>query len=323
MSSDLLLEYLSLMVEKIHTKKGQKGAFGDKFDMNKFKSLKNYSMALAYAQQFLTMLGQGSSRAAFLLSGKYALKIALNDKGLGQNEAEVSVYTNPKSQPVVAKVYSSDPDYNWIVSDIVKPVKSVQEFEQLSGIDWRTFSDYINNNVKQKTQDKSAPTFVKAIINTAIQNGLLRGDLAQQDWKRDPTQDVMDHYGKTPDGRLVLLDYGFTDDVFSKHYASSKNALQGKTADTNAPTANRPVDDKTTGAPKRRAPEKSNVQVSDQDKTTSPRRKAVVDDPDKTGRLGTIIRIVGNSRIFHQSHDFRQQFDRRFLKIFIRKIKLL
>jgi hypothetical protein len=28
-------------------------------------------------------------------------------------------------------------------------------------------------------------------------------------------------WGKTADGRLVLLDYGFTDDVYQKHYKKS------------------------------------------------------------------------------------------------------
>ena len=29
----------------------------------------------------------------------------------------------------------------------------------------------------------------------------------------------IDHWGKTPDGRCVLLDYGFTQDVFKSHYS--------------------------------------------------------------------------------------------------------
>lgn len=229
MNSRLLREWITLMVEKIRTDKGGKGKFGDKFNLNKFKELDGIHIMLDYASSFLETLGTGSSRRAFLLSGKYVLKVALNEKGLAQNQAEVDVYTNPQSQAVVAKVYSFDPKYQWLISDLVKPITDVSEFEQLSGIDWRSFCDKVNRGMKNKAVEPDDPAFVKSVVNTALKNNLLRGDIAQQDHGHDPSQDVLSHWGKTPDGRLVLLDYGFTHEVWASHY--SKPALpQGNDA---------------------------------------------------------------------------------------------
>jgi hypothetical protein len=211
------------MVEKIRTDKGGKGKFGDKFNLNKFKELDGIHIMLDYAQSFLETLGTGSSRRAFLLSGKYVLKIALNEKGLAQNQAEMDVFTNPQSQAVVAKVYGFDPKYQWLVADLVKPITNVDEFEQLSGIDWRSFCDQVNRGMKNKAVEPSDDKFVKSVVNTALKNNLLRGDIAQQDHGHAPSEDVLSHWGKTPGGRLVLLDYGFTHEVWASHY--SKNQM--------------------------------------------------------------------------------------------------
>lgn len=219
MNSHLLREWISLMVEKIRTDKGGKGKFGDKFSLNKFKELDGIHIMLDYADSFLETLGTGSSRRAFLLSGKYVLKIALNEKGLAQNQAEMDVFTNPQSQAVVAKVYSFDPKYQWLISDLVKPITDVGEFQQLSGIEWREFCDQVNRGMKNKAVEPSDDAFVKSVVNTALKNNLLRGDIAQQDHSREASEDVLSHWGKTPGGRLVLLDYGFTHEVWASHYS--------------------------------------------------------------------------------------------------------
>jgi len=234
MSSHLLREWITLMVEKIRTEKGGKGKFGDKFNLNKFKSLDSIHIMLDYAGSFLETLGVGSSRKAFLLSGKYVLKVALNEKGIAQNQAEMDVYTNPQSQQVVAKVYSYDPKFQWLVSDLVKPLTDVNEFEQLSGTDWRSFCDAVNRGMKNKASEPNDPKFVKSVVDTALKNNMMRGDIAQQDHSRAPSEDVLGHWGKTPDGRLVLLDYGFTHEVWAAHYSKSSQQPKAKTAGVGA-----------------------------------------------------------------------------------------
>lgn len=243
MGPDLLREYVELIVEKIRSRPRGNGRFGTKFDIKKFKELDGINLMLQYAKEFLEIMGTGSSRMAFLFSSKYVLKIAINKKGLAQNEAEVDVFTNPKSRGVVAKVHSSDPQFRWIVSDLVKPLSSPEEFESLTGVDWPNFINLLRPKIKSKESiNADDPKIVQAVAVTAQQNNLLFGDIEE-----------LSHWGKTPDGRAVLLDYGFTGEVWKSHY-SQKPKMTGKTVGTDDRTANAPAasdtarDDDKTGA---------------------------------------------------------------------------
>jgi hypothetical protein len=224
-STQLLRSYVSLLVEKVRSKKGtSKGAWGDRFSMQKFKSLGSSQEMLEYADNFLDRMGQGSARAAYVYSSRFALKVALNDKGTAQNQAEVDVYTNPQTKHVVTGIHGSDPEYRWIISDLVEPMRSAQEFEQLTGIKWTRYMEYITNAIKHGTNDPGAPPFVKSVIQTIRSNSLGRGDLA--------SDDSYEHYGKTPDGRVVILDYGFTREVFDKHYSTSSEKTKAENPKT-------------------------------------------------------------------------------------------
>lgn len=214
MSAQLLREYLSLVMEKIRSSRNTRGNFGEKFNLRKFKSLDDYAIMVTYANHFLQVLGEGSSRRAWVLNSKYALKIAINPKGLAQNRAEMDVFTNPKSQSIVAKVYSADPKFSWLISDLVKPLEAVDEFEELTSVKWYPFIDLLDNGAITNKRDlKNLPPFTKAVIETARANDLMKGDITD-----------LGHWGKTPDGRCVLLDYGFTREVYASHYSSKRAA---------------------------------------------------------------------------------------------------
>jgi hypothetical protein len=211
--SDVLIEYVSLVLERIKTKRDVKSNFGNKFDINQFKKLDNINVMLEYASMFLDELGRGTSRAAFTLSGKYVLKIALNEKGIAQNETEVQISNNGATKDIVTKIYGAGPNKEWLISDIVKELSSSKEFESLTGAGWTDFriglrALLLKKDVKDfKDLDAQTQQFCKKIAAAARKTDLLYGDIVQ-----------LDHWGKTPDSRLVLLDYGFTEGVWEKHY---------------------------------------------------------------------------------------------------------
>lgn len=68
----------------------------------------------------LPKMGQGSSRIVYALTSGKVLKIALNDKGLAQNEAEKIVSENPSTRYIGARVYESDSDNIWSVMEIAR-----------------------------------------------------------------------------------------------------------------------------------------------------------------------------------------------------------
>lgn len=199
----------------------------------KLKSLKSpvqinkYMTSSGYKQ-----LGCGSSRCAYVISSKWALKVAQNDKGYAQNEAEVDVVTNPKSKPIFAKIQDAAPDYSWLLSELVRPLKDRNEFEKLTGVNWYDAmqmmggfeegipldADFDDDEVDAVPQTMAAMLkkyrgsvkklkFLKALTTLMGLHKLLPGD----------TQNLS-HWGKTADGRVVILDYGFTDQVHKQHY---------------------------------------------------------------------------------------------------------
>jgi len=219
MPSSLLREYVNLLIEKIRTEKGVKSKLGEKFNLNRFKQIQTAEQMMTYANHFLEVLGEGSARRAFLLSSKYVLKIARNKKGIAQNEAEVDVYTNPKSKPVVAKVYSSDPEYMWVIADVVQPLHEPDEFDKLTGTNWDDFINALMEGLSGRNPG-AMDEFTASVLYTAKQNNLMFGDIEE-----------IGHWGKTPDGRCVLLDYGFTREVWTSHYAKKQEPTPPKPQD--------------------------------------------------------------------------------------------
>jgi len=224
MSQRLLREYLGLMIEKVRSKKKVKTRFGGaKFDFEEFKSLPSESIMQAYAMNYLEPLGQGSSRIAFVLTPKKVLKIARNEKGVAQNKAELEVYTDPATANMSTKIYETDDMGRWMISDLVRPINNVKEFENMTGVPWQEFVEDLTATISAFARKSglqlraSAPKFTQNVI-TMAEKGKNRLKLA------DLT--VLDHWGKTPDGNVVLLDYGFTEDVATKHYPSKTQPVQ-------------------------------------------------------------------------------------------------
>lgn len=210
------------------------------FRWNEFKKLKHPREQISYAKTHLKFLGEGSSRTVFLLSNRYVLKMARPSalgKGKAQNEVEVELFTDPKTQPIVASIYDFDPKYHWLVSELVRPMHSEEEFEKMTGIDFDTLfnitftiedSDDINSleklikNFEREIEYKDYRTknfqrllgiiknnnFAQLILKLILEDGLLSGDVLH-----------LNHWGKTAGGKVVLLDYGYNEEVQKKHYS--------------------------------------------------------------------------------------------------------
>lgn len=91
------------------------------------------------------------------------------------------------------------------MSELVRPVRSSSEFEQLSGIDIHTFRR-ATIYAKNHNGDVSLfgdNDFLQAAGKLIFDSQLLSGDFG-----------ALGHWGKTNDGRLVSLDYGGTSKLF-------------------------------------------------------------------------------------------------------------
>ena len=250
MRNDSLRSVIRYLIEVSH-----------KFDIKVLDSIGGLGDMQQYAQEHnLHFLGQGSGRRVFRLTPKRVLKLAHNEKGIAQNNAEVEIFTDPSSKPIIAKIFKVGQGYKWITSELARPIKNDAEFQRLTGVKVDDFKRFIKELKKkhgrptlktpvitptQKTEpttrvdrprqptkkneplssEATDPTqtspdnilntyqgnarqFLESIASMMDSAGLLGGDLK-----------FIDHWGKTADGRVVLLDYGFTGDVYAQHYA--------------------------------------------------------------------------------------------------------
>lgn len=193
------------------------------FDWNEFvnvtsigKPFQQRKRALQYAEENgLLKLGEGSSRRVFMLTPKLALKIAMDDDGRSQNKKEDVVY-NKTHSPVITKVFKNSDDYTWIVSELVRPVKSDNEFYDLTGININdircvlfiatpqskdvytsSYNASMKLKIKQSHYDLLENDFVKDLIGLVKKTKIAVYDI-----------DRIQQYGVTTDQRVVLLDFG-------------------------------------------------------------------------------------------------------------------
>jgi hypothetical protein len=208
MIKELLREYVfQVITERIRTAKVGK----ETFNLEKFKKIQDYREMVFYATDFLQYLGEGSSRIAFVYKSTQVIKIAKNEKGIAQNATEVEISQDEGTKNVVAKIFYADPQNRFVISELVRPLKSgedIRRLEQQAGV---TFGDFVRTirsveNSPDKIDDIKNP-WIKSVAWIVISHDLISSDALAEE-----------HWGVTPEGRIVLLDYGFTENVFQKHY---------------------------------------------------------------------------------------------------------
>ena len=229
-----------------------------KFNFSYFKRLSSTHKMIDYAEENLTYLGEGTSRIVFEYNGKalkiamndkgfaqnFAEKTIYNEKKSRCSIAEIFT---------VSKFSLKYQGYAWIVSELIRPIVKEAEFQELVGCSWEVYKEVIEDCAKE-TVFKSEPSqaiklvtsrvttqfaqraerlhtegdernaryyseklkevekiekslLLRGIVNGMIAVNLLPGDLTE-----------LDHYGKSADGRAILLDYGLTQDVARRFY---------------------------------------------------------------------------------------------------------
>ena len=205
----------------------------------------------------LPYMGEGSSRIVYALSTGKVLKIATNDKGVAQNEAEYEVSRDPSLKYIGARVYETDSDFHWSVMEVAKIYEDSTQLKLDLGIPpvmaerWSYSIEDAIKDIAKVTLGSVAKT-QKAIDEVVEQYWLEvyrdKEDEDEQQFRKfleDPPKGLLalvdltdtglggkklefgdivtDHFGKTADGRPVLIDYGFTTGVMEDYYRDNSD----------------------------------------------------------------------------------------------------
>lgn len=208
----LLREYIRALLTEERT---------PRFSLDQLKKAKDPSEAFAYAQKTLPQIGEGSSRTVFRLGNSKVLKVAQDDyMGTAQNQAEMEIFTDPRIKPITTRIFDYDRNYLWLVSELVRPLSSHDEFQRMTGFEWHFFMECLHERKLPEGWDPSDTQ--QEFWNACL--GLLESNLEPGDmW-------VLNHWGKTASGRIVILDYGYTKNVRAQR--TGKAPIRGESPPT-------------------------------------------------------------------------------------------
>lgn len=192
----------------------------DMFSLQELSSIDSFKGRYEYCLQHIGKpCGKGSSRAVFQLTDDKVLKLAFNQKGIAQNEAEDDYYIS-----VSPKIFERDDAHRWLVSEYVLPAKQ-QDFKECLGLSFKEFCTFIASLYYYRFKIK---TYYDVWSEESLQQALEENeDLLEFDDYignyKPPMGDllVIRNYGMVMRNgypTIVLLDAGITEEIWNKYY---------------------------------------------------------------------------------------------------------
>jgi len=216
--------FVESLVEKALLELSQGG-----FDLDRFKQLGTEAEMVSYAQTSgLPLLGRGSSRIVFALNDLQALKIARKPDSRVQNVNEVKAFECLQRSKNFAQIYESDPEGKWLIVERAAENFSVGAEEG--------FLDLFNKQAGTSLTVDNYPQFFEMMNVTNFPAFLKSAEITPElqevinqyqqairssKWFRQfksliqnchvSSRDFKpDNWGRMKDGRLALVDYGFS-----------------------------------------------------------------------------------------------------------------
>lgn len=219
-----------VMSKKIHITESQykeligEMAYPSSFDFDVFKTLKSFNKRVQYCEQHLTRISSGSSRIVYLVDDDKVLKLAKNQKGIAQNNVEISL-GNEGYYTCFADVYDYDNDGLWLEMEFCRKAKK-SDFKRIYGIPFEVLCYGIAEMVEYRNKfnpfNKYKP-YWKQLMNSENDKVLefidsFREYIGGQGLETTGDLYRISSYGVTKDNRIVLVDYGLDDDVYNNYY---------------------------------------------------------------------------------------------------------
>lgn len=187
------------------------------FDFQQLSDFETYEEMEEYCDANLRKLGEGSSRAVYVIGdGTRAVKIALNDAGIDQNENEIKWgYKTEFAGDILAEIFDYGDDASWLLVETALPLKE-KNFQKAVGYPMTWLRQYliyekhkapISNKILKALEDDE---FANTLADFMFETSAPAGDLSKVD-----SFGVVHRNGKNA---IVLIDYGLSDKILRSHY---------------------------------------------------------------------------------------------------------
>lgn len=206
---------------KYAVRKAINEAMSDDFSFDTLKNINTFKGRLEYCKKNLgPHIGKGSSRICFQLDDNTILKLAINYKGIAQNEVEArfdAFLDNLNIRPEIYDETDYD-DYLFIVCEYVLPARK-SDFYNVMGITWDEYLYFIDSCGDEKRGRE--PRIGRVGIENKISKYPKLNNIREYIMMYSiPVGDLMRiaNYGLTKNNGIVILDTGLDDYVFRHYY---------------------------------------------------------------------------------------------------------
>jgi hypothetical protein len=216
---------LQEQISRIKEMMGISEDYPPNFNMDEFKKLTSFRKRLNYCNKNLQRIGSGSSRAVYKIDEEKVLKLAMNRKGLAQNEHEITMAQYYDIQDIITKMFDCDENtHMWVEMELAKKLTN-SDFERIVGF---KFNDYVaaihnyyldsvkNQNYgflkidKDLVQDMWENEFIYQIFNFIGSYEVPSGDLEKLN-----TYGIVNRDGHET---IIIVDYGLNNEILKKFY---------------------------------------------------------------------------------------------------------
>ena len=221
--------------EEIIKREMLKEAVGFGFSIEYMKQLGSLKARYQYCKQFLgNPIGRGSSRVVFQYDDQWVIKLALNGKGIAQNEAECDFSKEwfVNITPNVNYEMTDEEGYKFLMSEYIIPAKD-EDFVEVFGFDFNTWKKFINTCVcqydrryeKKISRYNDSHKFNSDELSEIIENNDIAREFYDYLTNYQPFHyDMMNikNYGLTNRNgysEIVLCDSGLNEEIWNNHYA--------------------------------------------------------------------------------------------------------
>lgn len=195
--------------------------------LKELSEIKDFEDRIEFARDQWKFLGEGSSRTAFQIDENLIIKVAHNEKGIGQCKVEM----DPKAQrPCTLPIVIADAEGKWIILRNSESITK-KRFKELVGFGFESFMNALFYKFNNESDKWSEPRDYKEIEESSFFMCLaeLIFETDQQIGDIDKISSI-----RELDGKAVLADYGLSREVFKEYYddsSSSSSSTPPKTSE--------------------------------------------------------------------------------------------
>lgn len=203
-----------------------KGAPQNPFNIEQLKNIQTLDQVQAYVNSTLgnALIGKGQGRSVYKLGGGKVIKVAIDQGGQGQNQAEATVCSSSAAGDLFLKPTELGPNHMWIITPEAAGMTE-EAFERMTGLNWGLFRSALAGAFPQKLDASTGADKLERnkqnYINASNNPFFSRIVRVVQDCKYEPGDIAkLDSWGIVG-GKPVIIDSGFTEAVNQAYYKKS------------------------------------------------------------------------------------------------------